>query len=76
MLTSSLCAILLFRAHRHSQLRLLFWSGICFATLALNNLLLFVDLIIIPDVDLALLRNLTALVGVGSLLLSLIWDSL
>ena len=63
------------RAYRSSGFRLLFWSGICFAILTLNNVLLFIDLIIVPEADLTLLRNGTALVGAVTLLFSLIWNT-
>jgi hypothetical protein len=52
-----LCTILLLKQWRRSRLGLLFWSGICFLTLTLANILLFVDLIIAPTVDLSLYRN-------------------
>ena len=74
-LTSLACAILLLRAYRSSGFRLLFWSGICFAILTLNNILLFIDLIIVPEADLSVLRNGTALAGIVTLLFSLIWNT-
>ncbi len=75
-LTSLACAVLLFRAWRASQSSLLFWSGLCFAGLAVNNVLLFVDLVVFADtVDLRLLRNLTALGSVGVLLHGLIAEA-
>ena len=72
--TSLTCAVLLLRAYRNSRVRLLFWSGLCFAGLALNNALLFVDLEVFPQTDLFLLRSLPALVGVLLLIYGLIWD--
>ena len=48
--TSILCVIMLFRGYLASRTQLLFWACLCFAGLAVNNLLLFVDLIILPDV--------------------------
>jgi hypothetical protein len=65
-LTSLGCAALLFRGYRRSRTALLFWSSVCFAGLALNNALLLVDLVLLPDVDLAILRG---TVGLVSLLL-------
>jgi hypothetical protein len=42
----------------------------------LGNMLLFVDLIIIPDgVDLSIWRSIIALAGIGVLLFGLIWES-
>lgn len=74
-LTSVLCATLLLRAYVSSRARLLLWSTLSFLGLALNNLLLFADLIILPAIDLSLYRTLTAAVAVMVLLLGLIWDS-
>lgn len=74
-LTSGMCAALLLRAYLSSRARLLLWSTLSFLGLALNNLLLFVDLIIIPAMDLSLYRSLTAAFAVMILLLGLIWDS-
>lgn len=74
-LTSGLCAVLLGRAYRASRARLLLWSCLAFAGLTLNNLVLFIDLIVIPTVDLGLYRSLLAAVSVMLLLLGLIWDS-
>ena len=68
-LTSLGCAALLFRGYRRSRTALLFWSSVCFAGLALNNALLVVDLVILPDVDLASVRGLVALTS----LLLFVW---
>lgn len=69
-----LCTVLLFRAYIRVRMRLLLWSAICFGCLTLNNLLIAVDLVLLPQVDLFLLRNVTALLGVGALLYGLIWE--
>lgn len=74
-LTSGLCAVLLLRAYRTSRARLLLWSSLSFIGLAFNNLLLFVDLVVLPTVDLSLYRSLMAALAVMVLLLGLIWDS-
>jgi hypothetical protein len=69
------CCVLLLRAYRRVGVRLLFWSSICFGCLALNNLLVAVDLVLLPNVDLFMLRNLSALVGIVTLLYGLIWEA-
>jgi len=74
-LTSGICAALLWRSYRASRARLLLWSSLAFVGLACNNLLLFVDLVLVPEVDLLLYRSLTSAVSVMVLLLGLIWDS-
>jgi hypothetical protein len=73
--TALACAILLFRAYNRTGVRLLLWSGLCFAFLTANNSLLIVDLVLLPGVDLFVLRNLAALTGLSMLLYGLIWES-
>lgn len=74
-LTSVMCTLLLLRGYRRTKARLLMWSSACFAALAVNNVLLFVDLVILPEIDLSVWRNLSALVGIFLMLWGLIWDS-
>lgn len=73
--TSCLCAVLLLRGYVASRMRLLFWSSMCFVGLAANNVLLFVDVVMLPNVDLSMLRSLCALAGVTVLLFGLVWES-
>jgi hypothetical protein len=70
-LTSIVCVVLLFRGYRASRTRLLFWSSLCFAGLAVNNLLLLLDRVIVPQVDLSLWRGGTALIALIVLLYGL-----
>lgn len=74
-LTSLACAALLLRGYRQSGARLLFWSGWCFVGLFLNNVLLIIDVRIIPELDLSLIRLIPALIGVGLLLYGLVWEA-
>jgi hypothetical protein len=74
-LTSGLCAVLLIRAYIASRARLLLWSSLSFVGLTCNNLLLFLDLIIFPTVDLSLYRSLLSAGSVMVLLFGLIWDT-
>jgi hypothetical protein len=73
--TSVVCALLLLRAWLRSRSRLLLWSGLCFLWFAANNVLLFVDLEVVPDSDLSVARSGTAFVGAATLLLALVWES-
>jgi uncharacterized membrane protein len=75
MLTALVCTWLLLRAWRRSGYRLLLWSGLCFAGLTLNNLLLVVDKVVLPAVDLSIWRTSVALVAMAVLLYGLIWES-
>jgi hypothetical protein len=75
-LTSLTCAVLLWRGWKRSRARLLFWSMLCFVGLFLNNLLLVIDdTRMMPQVDLALVRMLPALLGAAALVYGLVWDS-
>ncbi len=69
-----ICGVLLLRAYARSRLRLLLWSGVCFLGLAASNLLVFVDLHLLPQVDLYLLRLATATLAMLLLLYGLIWE--
>jgi hypothetical protein len=74
-LTALICAFLLFSGYRRTGYRLLLWSGLCFSGLTLNNGLLVIDKILLPDVDLSLLRTATAAASMIVLLFGLIWDA-
>ena len=69
------CAWLLLRAYARTGTRLLLWAGLCFVGLTLNNALVFVDLLLVPQVDLSLWRNLSALAGMALLVFGLVWDT-
>ena len=73
-LTSIFCAALLLRSYRRQRTRLLMWSTCCFVGLAINNILLFVDAVVVPDLDLTLLRSGIALVAVLLLVIGLTWE--
>lgn len=73
--TSTLCAFMLLKGYRSRRIPLLFWAGLCFIGLALNNVLLFVDLVLVPHVDLFIWRTLPALAGSFILLYGLIWET-
>ena len=74
-LTSIVCAVLLFRGFRASRTRLLFWSSISFSGLALHNIVLVLDLVVLPDIDLFYWRAGVALVSMLVLLYGLVWES-
>ena len=74
-LTSLLCAGLLLRAYLAGRVPLLFWSLLCFVGLALNNVVLFIDKVITPDIDLSVWRGLPAALGVAALVFGLVWES-
>lgn len=75
---SVLCSILLFRKYRKSRINLLLYTGIAFTLIAINNSILFLDLVIFPESDFggALLRVLSGAIGSSILLFGLIWEAL
>ncbi|MFL6521013.1 MAG: DUF5985 family protein [Chthoniobacterales bacterium] len=72
---SLLCAVLLIRGYRASRAPLLFWGALCFFALAAANSLLFIDLVVLPELDLAPWRSGLTLVAFGLLLYGLIFES-
>ena len=68
------CGVLLSRAYAVGRKRLLLWSAVCFFGLAISNFLVFVDLVLLPQVDLYPLRLITAAVAMIILLYGLIWE--
>jgi hypothetical protein len=73
--TSTCCAVLLFRNVRGAKTGLLFWSGLAFIFLAIGNVLLVVDLVLVPQYDLLLVRHVITFIGVALLLFGLIWET-
>jgi hypothetical protein len=73
-LTSLACAWLLLRSYHRTGHRLLFWSGLCFCSMTINNLLLMADKLVFAMVDLLPLRLATALLAVALLLYGLIYE--
>jgi hypothetical protein len=73
-LTSAACAWLLGRSYFATGTRLLLRSSVCFAFLAANNLVLVLDLVIWPELDLRLPRLLLALAAVASLIWGFVWE--
>lgn len=75
LLTSVFCAILLLRSYRTGRSRLVFWSMLCFIGLAINNMLLVLDLVVLADgADLRLVRAAFGFVSPLVLLAALVWE--
>jgi hypothetical protein len=65
-------ALLLLRQYRRTKTTLLFWSCIGFVGLAANNVLLYVDLVLVPSIDLGPVRTAAAAAGILTLLYGLL----
>ena len=74
-MTSLACAVLLLRSYRRSRIRLLLWSGLCFACLCASNVMVIVDVRVVPARDLSVLRIAPSLLGIALLIYGFIWDS-
>lgn len=74
-LTAAVCTYLLLQAYWRGKYRLLLWSGICFGGLTLNNLVLVLDKLVFPQIDLSVWRTSVALLAMAVLLYGLIWDT-
>jgi FtsH-binding integral membrane protein len=73
-LTSLACVLLLFRAYSQTRAAILFWSGLCFLGLTTSNVLLILDRIVYPDIDLYPARLVAALAGLLLLVFGLVWE--
>ena len=71
-MTSLLCCLMLVLQYRRSPGPFLMHSAVAFLCFAVSNVLLSVDLVLLPQVDLRLWRNLATLAGVIILLVALI----
>lgn len=74
-LTSMLSAFLLWQSFRKTGFRLLLWSSFCFVGLTFNNMILFVDTILLPQIDLGVIRTMPAVLGLSALLFGFIWET-
>jgi len=72
--TSAACALLLARNYVRTKARLLLWSALCFGFLALNNLTVVFDLLVVQHVSLQIPRLVFSVCAVGLLLFGFIWD--
>lgn len=74
-LTSVVCACLLFASYLKTRTRLLFWSAISFACLAINNFFVVGDMILFPDINLLPMRYVAAFAAVCTMIYGFIWET-
>lgn len=75
LLTSLGCAALLARSYLRARTRLLLWVAVGFAALALNNLFLVLDMLVLPGVNFWIPRQLAAASAILVLLYGFIWEA-
>jgi len=73
-LTSLSCCLLLIRSYRRTKSKVLLWTAACFVLLAIDNLLVVFDLILLPNVDLSVPRLLATLLAVSTLIIGFVWE--
>ena len=73
--TAAACAALLVRTWTRTRSRLLLWTAVSFVLLAINNLLLVLDMFVVRTVDLWPLRAVTFLAAMLVLLCGFIWEA-
>ncbi len=75
-LASVACAVMLARSFHRTRAPLLFWSAACFGLLAANNLVLVIDLVLLPrGIDLGIVRQLLSVAALLTLLYGFIWNT-
>ena len=73
--TSLVAAAMLLRQYRRRRTQLLLWSVVGFAGLAINNVLVYLDLVLFTGVDLSMIRSAAGAVAMLSLVYGLIWEA-
>jgi hypothetical protein len=73
--TSATSAVLLWRMYWRHRTHLLLCGSLCLAGLAVNNVLLVVDLVVISSPAFAAARAVLAAVSTLTLVIALIWDA-
>lgn len=68
-------AVLLWRGYRRSRQRLLYWSALCFAIMAVANGLLILDLVLLPEVYILPWRSGVTQIALLVLIYGLIFES-
>ena len=72
--TSAGCGWLLVRSYIRTRTALLLWTAVCFVLFAVNNFLVVIDLVYLPDVDLRYARLATNIAALATLLYGFIWE--
>lgn len=74
-LASAGCGWLLVRSYMRTRTALLLWTAACFVLLSVNNFILVIDLVFLPDsVDLSFLRLIANGAALSTLLYGFIWE--
>ena len=76
MTASIVCLALLIRGYLRTRSRLLLWCALCFVGLALNNLLLVIDLLVLPTgINLQPVRIACHIGALAVLIYGFVWEA-
>ena len=73
--TSVTCAVLLARTYARTRSRLLLWTALSFGLLAVNNLFLVLDMLVLRQIDFQPVRAVTLIGALLVLLYGFIWEA-
>lgn len=73
--TSLVAAAMLLRHYRRRRTKLLLWSCVGFVGLSINNVLVYLDLVLFTGVDLSLVRTAIGAAAMLMLVYGLIWEA-
>lgn len=73
--TSLVAAVLLLRQYRARRTPLLLWSFVAFLGLAVNHVLVYVDLVLMPGTSVVVPRTLAGAAAMLALLYGLVWET-
>jgi hypothetical protein len=74
IVTTLICSVLLLRAWFRVRRGLLLWSGLCFAGLTIDNILVLADMLLFPSIDLYTYRLASTAISISVLLFGLVWE--
>ena len=72
--TSAGCGALLVRSYFRTRAKLLLWTASCFVLLALNNFLVVLDMVFLPNIDLQFARLSANLAALAVLIYGFVWE--
>jgi peptidoglycan/LPS O-acetylase OafA/YrhL len=73
-LMSLAIAVMLWRQQHRTPTRMIYWTALCFSGLALSNLVLVLDKLVFPELDLRVLRHAISLLSIALLLFGLVYE--
>ena len=68
------CGALLVRSYFRTRAKLLLWTAGCFVLLALNNFLVVLDMVVLPNIDLQFARLAANLAALAVLIYGFVWE--